>query len=672
RKREAPSQRVTQNVELTLKEAPIMASIFMTVTMDTMTLPVSPRNHLKRTYSDTTLETPLTDSVNATPPSEAPMGATFEPSTQMPHLPSQPAAPVTVPDSADSISNLATPTNATTTAAITTASSLNSAKKRTKLTESEKEVKRQEKEAKELERAKQKVKKEEERIRKEEERAKKDEERRAKDAEREKKRQEKEEQARLKEEERRKKEEENQKKDKSQMRLNAFFAPPKLANDGSTASLPQGTPSPINSRRSSIISLHGEDTPTRERSASATPANPRPSEYARWLLAFSLKSHTTLAPHSRFERDEEALQYTRRRIDERLSDPSTTEHKSTFNPNEMLHLSPCKRRKLNGPQPCVKVIIERLHGTPQNPIDLTDSKIAQQPLDLLKTIPTKFLKFIEDVRPPYVGTYTRVQDPATARHICRNPFYRGLPTTDYDYDSEAEWEEPGEGEDLDSEGEEEIESEDGDDMEGFLDDEDSTDSAKALQKRRLGTGNLEPISMGLCWEDDRNYQALRDLAQYQLEIMLENPKAPIDPYSAAYWQSAPTTTLSISSSCLSQPVTDRPRIPLTTMNHANLPIPHPTSASGSLKLPTNTPALHSNKMSKLPKRMVAPEVMDDFKRAVDGSDLTKAGLIEILKKQFPKQSKDAIKDTLGTIAERVGPKEKDKRWVVKDLSNDKP
>lgn len=40
-----------------------------------------------------------------------------------------------------------------------------------------------------------------------------------------------------------------------------------------------------------------------------------------------------------------------------------------------------------------------------------------------------------------------------------------------------------------------------------------------------------------------------------------------------------------------------------------------------------------SKAPKAPKRMVAPEVLEDFKRAVDGSDLTKAGLIEILKKQ---------------------------------------
>ncbi|KAL8863971.1 MAG: hypothetical protein Q9198_010193 [Flavoplaca austrocitrina] len=402
----------------------------------------------------------------------------------------------------------------------TTSTSVNPMKKRTKLSESEKEARRQEKEAKEQEKAKQKAKKEEEKIRKDEEKAKKDEERRAKDAEKEKKRREKEEQTRLKEDEKRKLEE---KKQKSQMRLNAFFPIPNLQNDGSTASLPHGTPSPVNSRRSSIVSLQGADTPARERSQSATPGKSNASEYATRFPAFFLKSYTTLAPLGRFERDEEGLQYIQKQIDEIILNPTTTSDNGSFKPIEMLHLSPYKRRKLNGPQPCVKEIMEQLHGTLQNPIDLTSSqrwKTAQEPLDLLNTIPTKFLKFIEDVRPPYVGTYTRVRDPAIARQICRNPFTRGLPTADYDYDSEAEWEEPGEGEDLDSEGEEEIESEDGDDLEGFLDDEDAAESAKALQKRRLVTGNLEPISTGLCWEDDSNYQALRDLAQYQLEVML--------------------------------------------------------------------------------------------------------------------------------------------------------
>lgn len=33
--------------------------------------------------------------------------------------------------------------------------------------------------------------------------------------------------------------------------------------------------------------------------------------------------------------------------------------------------------------------------------------------------------------------------------------------------------------------------------------------------------------------------------------------------------------------------------------------------------------------------------------------------------RFPKQPKAAIKDTLDTVAERIGPKEGEKKWVLK-------
>lgn len=187
--------------------------------MDTMTLPISPKNPLKRTYSDTRPKTPLPDSVKPTTLLEAPAMSTLESNTQTSLMPSQPVASVTLSDAANPILHPATPFTATNAPAATTASSLNSAKKRTKLTESEKAVKRQEKEAKELEKANQKAKKEEEKIRKEEGKAKKDEERRAKDAEKERKRQEKEQQTRLKEEEKRKKEEDKEKKHKVDLAL---------------------------------------------------------------------------------------------------------------------------------------------------------------------------------------------------------------------------------------------------------------------------------------------------------------------------------------------------------------------------------------------------------------------------------------------------------------------
>ena len=65
------------------------------------------------------------------------------------------------------------------------------------------------------------------------------------------------------------------------------------------------------------------------------------------------------------------------------------------------------------------------------------------------------------------------------------------------------------------------------------------------------------------------------------------------------------------------------------------------------------------------RKLVPPEYMEDFKRAIDGSDMTKAGLIEQLKKAFPKVGKDNIKNTLEIVAERVGEKRDDKRWILR-------
>jgi chromatin assembly factor 1 subunit A len=65
-----------------------------------------------------------------------------------------------------------------------------------------------------------------------------------------------------------------------------------------------------------------------------------------------------------------------------------------------------------------------------------------------------------------------------------------------------------------------------------------------------------------------------------------------------------------------------------------------------------------------PVKMISGDLLPAFRSAVEGSALTKTGLIEVLKKQFPKCSKDAIKDTLSHIAMRQGAKEIEKRWVL--------
>lgn len=55
-----------------------------------------------------------------------------------------------------------------------------------------------------------------------------------------------------------------------------------------------------------------------------------------------------------------------------------------------------------------------------------------------------------------------------------------------------------------------------------------------------------------------------------------------------------------------------------------------------------------------------------FKEAVQGSNLSKVGLIEVLKKKFPRATGGMVKATLEAVAQRVGKKESEKRWVVSD------
>ncbi|EHK97960.1 putative Stress response protein nst1 [Glarea lozoyensis 74030] len=140
----------------------------------------------------------------------------------------------------------------------------------------------------------------------------------------------------------------------------------------------------------------------------------------------------------------------------------------------------------------------------------------------------------------------------------------------------------------------------------------------------------------------------------------EHPKLKsIDPFSTFYWAPNPplqTTTM------------DPPRIPLTTIkpNASTLPCPPkpffaPASSTPSSSLP-QTSKLPPGR-PKLPKLLPADDI-PKFRQAVQGSNLSKVGLIEVLKKQFPGRQAAAIKGTLEVVARRVGVKEKDKRWVV--------
>ena len=189
---------------------------------------------------------------------------------------------------------------------------------------------------------------------------------------------------------------------------------------------------------------------------------------------------------------------------------------------KLLHMAPHKLKSRRGNVPSYRTrdIIARTEdpGLPPlwpasgiKPGPLTSSHYLQ----LLNRLPQKFLKFAEDVRPPYSGTFTKCPTKRGLR-TGRNPFERALPGTNYDYDSEVEWVADEDGEELLSDEDDDDHSDGGgaDSIDGFLDDEDDTIS------KRGGMAVLIPANSGMCWEDASGRSARPDLEEMRIGVLI--------------------------------------------------------------------------------------------------------------------------------------------------------
>lgn len=84
---------------------------------------------------------------------------------------------------------------------------------------------------------------------------------------------------------------------------------------------------------------------------------------------------------------------------------------------------------------------------------------------------------------------------------------------------------------------------------------------------------------------------------------------------------------------------DPPRLPLIMINRTNTLLPKSNAEVEEKAQATPNPNIFLSSTlappkPQHPKRLIAPELMTAFAAAVRGSDLTKAGLIEMLKKQY--------------------------------------
>lgn len=226
-------------------------------------------------------------------------------------------------------------------------------------------------------------------------------------------------------------------------------------------------------------------------------STPQKSDYQKSFLSFELPSHTTCAPYV-VPRDGEEVAALQQQIDILLQQLSTNVSVAAGISPITAFFTPERTASRGIWQPSAREIVESLNGSSHNPVDLTDDGGQRYgPEHLLNAVTMRHLHFAEDVRPPYFGSYTKRMSPKSITRLRRHPFSKVRKDTNYDYDSEAEWEEPEEGEDILSEGEDDEESVgSADEMDGFLDDEEGGDG-----KRRLITGDLKPISTGICWHD---------------------------------------------------------------------------------------------------------------------------------------------------------------------------
>lgn len=71
-----------------------------------------------------------------------------------------------------------------------------------------------------------------------------------------------------------------------------------------------------------------------------------------------------------------------------------------------------------------------------------------------------------------------------------------------------------------------------------------------------------------------------------------------------------------------------PRLPLHPVNRQNTLL-SPSSVSRG-----QNDAISDRMKPSKPRKLIAPELMDDFKAAVQGNDLTKIGILEVLKRQY--------------------------------------
>jgi chromatin assembly factor 1 subunit A len=506
------------------------------------------------------------------------------------------------------------------------------ASKKSKEREQEKQKREEERLKREEEKRQRELKREEEKRQREQKR---EEEKRQRELKREEEKQKREEERLKKEEEKRKQIEE---KERKQLRIASFFT---VKKKPATTLVPATTSDgAIGSENS-----HGTDA-----SSSTKEEKKVVSDFDANFLPFYLRANVTLCELNCFSKPPEVLMRIQTYLDTILktNDGGANAEGSASTETKPLQDSSAR-------EPLAEYLkarrVKRGYKLPYQTRDAVEAFNAGTAADetrlvkILQSLPQKHIAFSENVRPPYVGTFTK---PVT-RFPRNNPFYR-IPTEEtgfnYDYDSEIEWtQEDEDGEDLDMEDEsdenEDFITED-DDLDGFV----SSDESGAPQRRIMIAGPLTPVTV---WNDGSN-SAHATLAPMAVDVLAYGGNMhSIDPLYD-YWTVPKKQT---------QPL---PLQPPQQLSIAQLRAPSSSSASASTATALGSGA--AAPVAVPAKKMIATADMKPFLTKIRGTEMNQIMLVETLKREFPHYSKEIIRNTIRQVARRVGEKEPNKVWEI--------
>lgn len=271
---------------------------------------------------------------------------------------------------------------------------------------------------------------------------------------------------------------------------------------------------------------------------------------------------------------------------------------------------------------------------------------------LLSLVPHKYIKFYENIRPPYIGTYSKdaiisVDDPFSTQETGFN----------YDYDSDLEWvngeEEDGEKGDIDNleSGEDEEDEEDEEasegEFDGFLDMEDTsnlTPNGPQNMKRKF----IGPLIPTVCLRDSVETMDEEEMIYFEavsVKYLIEEQPFPIEPNIVVAPKRADQSQ--------------------NTNAHKRL-----------INEIQQEPLSGSSSASASPEKKRSKVLITDAKNLlklfdeIQNSTFSLGTVTEIAQKNLPQYSKQIIKNTVKEYALRgTGKGDTTRKWEIKNMQH---